>query len=107
MVAGDHMRLKNLRGLPVVDPLAARKIGFVTDFQVDPVGGRLAALDVDGSSAGGGADRISARRIRRVGRHAVMLTSARALQPTSLPDGTDGWLDSTTLYGLEVLGDDG
>ena len=38
------MRLKELRGLPVIDPTAARKIGTVIDYQVDPVSGRIAAL---------------------------------------------------------------
>ncbi|MCA1644938.1 MAG: PRC-barrel domain-containing protein, partial [Chloroflexi bacterium] len=37
------MRLKELRGLPVIDPTAARKIGTVQDYQIDPASGRLAA----------------------------------------------------------------
>ena len=66
------MRLKELRGLPVIDPTAARKIGTVSDYQVDPANGRLAALDLDGSD-GRGAERVLAQRIRRVGANAVIL----------------------------------
>src|SRR3954471_23833562 len=68
------MRLKELRGLPVIDPTAARKVGNVTDYQVDPVSGRIAALDItcvdDNESV-----RILAPRIRRVGHNAVILTA--------------------------------
>ena len=64
------MRLKELRGLPVIDPTAARKVGTVIDYQVDPVSGRIAALDitpVDSTES----QRVLAQRIRRVGTSAV------------------------------------
>ena len=100
------MRLKQLRGLPVIDPTAARKIGIVTDYQVDPVAGRLAALDVDGVESRG-AERVLAQRIRRVGAHAVILTARGGTLPGDSPEINEGWLDSSTLAGLEVMGDDG
>jgi sporulation protein YlmC with PRC-barrel domain len=101
------MRLKQLRGLPVIDPTAARKVGVVTDFQVDPVAGRIAALDIDPVDSTEGDERILGHRIRRVGRHAVILTG-RAGSAANLPIGVnEGWLDNSTLVGLEVLGDDG
>lgn len=101
------MRLKQLRGLPVVDPTAARKVGVVTDYQVDPVAGRIAALDIDPIDSTEGDERILGHRIRRVGRHAVILTG-RAGSSANLPvDVNQGWLDDSTLVGLEVLGDDG
>src|SRR5207244_4857672 len=75
-IAGEarRMRLKELRGLPVIDPTAARKIGIVSDYQVDPATGRLAALDID-AVKNGGTERIMAQRIRRVGGSAVILTA--------------------------------
>ena len=100
------MRLKELRGLPVIDPTAARKIGLVTDYQVDPSSGRLAALDVDGVDSRGG-QRVLAQRIRRVGGNAVILTARGGILPAATPDVNEAWLDSSTLVGLEVMGDDG
>jgi sporulation protein YlmC with PRC-barrel domain len=100
------MRLKELRGLPVIDPTAARKIGTVSDYQVDPANGRLAALDLDGSDARG-AERILAQRIRRVGANAVILTARGGTMPAVDSDVNQAWLDSSTLVGLEVMGDDG
>ncbi|MGI9145036.1 MAG: PRC-barrel domain-containing protein [Chloroflexota bacterium] len=106
---GDYltMRLKDLRGLPVIDPKLARRIGSVLDFQVDPVSGRLAALDV-GSSSTDQAQRILAASIRRVGRSAVILTAAaRDDGAGAAPAAHNHWLDASSLSGLEVVGDDG
>src|SRR5919202_2546230 len=100
------MRLKELRGLPVVDPTAARKIGTVTDYQVDPASGQLAALDVAGIEQAQ-AQRIVAQRIRRIGRNAVVLTARGGAIPGAAPAVNQHWLDSAALDGLEVMGDDG
>ncbi|HEY3063272.1 MAG TPA: PRC-barrel domain-containing protein [Chloroflexota bacterium] len=101
------MRLKELRGLPVIDPTAARKVGTVTDYQVDPAAGRLAALDIDPVDQSDG-ERILGHRIRRVGRHAVILTGRAGSSATTLAlDTNERWLDTASLEGLEVLGDDG
>jgi sporulation protein YlmC with PRC-barrel domain len=100
------MRLKELRGLPVIDPAAARKVGTVTDYQVDPVAGRVAALDI-GSTESGEPQRILGHRIRRVGRHAVILTGRANASPSVVPELNDHWLDAGSLVGLEVMGDDG
>jgi sporulation protein YlmC with PRC-barrel domain len=100
------MRLKELRGLPVIDPTAARKIGTVVDYQVDPASSRLAALDISGVEKGDG-ERILASRIRRVGRSAVILTARGGATPGTPPEINDRWLDTSTLVGLEVMGDDG
>jgi sporulation protein YlmC with PRC-barrel domain len=101
------MRLKELRGLPVIDPTAAHKVGIVTDYQVDPVAGRLAALDISPAEKTGGDERILAHRIRRVGRHAVILT-ARAGSTANAPvELNEHWLDTASMDGLEVIGDDG
>ena len=99
------MRLKQLRGMPVVDPTTARKIGSVLDYQVDPVSGQVAAIDV--GDVGGEARRIGAERIHRVGAAAVMLTAASAADPPVPAPVADDWLDAASLSGLEVMGVDG
>jgi uncharacterized protein YrrD len=101
------MRLKEIRGLPVVDPAAARKIGTVSDYLVDPATGRLAALEIQGRE-GNTDERIAAHRIRRIGQHAVVLTG-RATSGSLAGDSgqSERWLDSASLGNLEVLGDDG
>jgi sporulation protein YlmC with PRC-barrel domain len=100
------MRLKELRGLPVIDPVAARKIGTVNDYQVDPASGRLAALDITSAVSDDG-ERVVASRIRRVGRHAVILTGRGGTVPGATPEVDDRYLDLSTLVDLEVMGDDG
>src|SRR5712691_1859209 len=100
------MRLKELRGLPVIDPTAARKIGTVQDYQIDPASGRLAALDIN-SVEGGDGERILAARIRRVGTNAVILTPRGGATLGTPPEINERWLDGSTLSGLDVMGDDG
>lgn len=100
------MRLKELRGLTVIDPTAARKIGTVAEIQVDPASGRLAAIDLSGSDTRD-PERILASRIRRVGRNAVILTARGGATAGTRPDINERWLDTSTLVGLEVMGDDG
>jgi sporulation protein YlmC with PRC-barrel domain len=100
------MRLKELRGLPVVDPTAARKIGTVLDYQVDPASGRLAGLDIS-SIANADGERVLATRIRRVGRDAVILTGRGGSVPGTIPEVDERFIDASTLSGLEVMGDDG
>jgi sporulation protein YlmC with PRC-barrel domain len=102
------MRLKQLHGLPVIDPTTARKIGIVVDYQIDPASGRLAALDVGGNDESDrDGERILAQRIRRVGRSAVILTGTGRGGPRIPRTIDDRWLDESTLVGLEVMGDDG
>jgi sporulation protein YlmC with PRC-barrel domain len=100
------MRLKEIRGLPVIDPIAARKIGTVLDYQIDPVAGRLAALDINGIEEGA-TERILSQRVRRVGRSAVILTDGVNASPRLPIEDNERWLDSETFAGLEVMGDDG
>jgi len=100
------MRLKELRGLPVIDPSAARKVGTVIDYQVDPVAGRIAALDITPVDSTEG-QRVLAQRIRRVGTSAVILTARGGSMPGEAIDINGRWLDTSTTVGLEVMGDDG
>jgi sporulation protein YlmC with PRC-barrel domain len=100
------MRLKELRGLPVIDPTAARKVGTVTDYQIDPASGHLAALDISGVENGED-ERILAPRIRRVGRSAVILTARGGATASAPVEVNEHWLDTSTLSGLDVMGDDG
>lgn len=100
------MRLKDLQGLPVIDPSSARKIGTVVDYEVDPSAARLAGLRISDTQAET-RQRVAAQHIRRVGRHAVILT-AGAPAAADLASGADHrWLDQASLEGLEVIGDDG
>lgn len=105
------MRLKQLRGLPVIDPVTARKIGSVLDYQVDAAGGRLAALDVGRPGSADDADdhnqRVTADRIRRIGRSAVILTGSATDTPRMPVTVDERWIDTASLVGLEVMGDDG
>ncbi len=100
------MRLKELRGLPVIDPTAARKVGTVVDYQVDPASGRIAALDISMTSGSNG-ERVVVQRIRRVGSSAVILTARGGSTPGVVPEINEHWLDTSTTIGLEVMGDDG
>src|SRR5438552_18519053 len=100
------MRLKERRGLPVIDPTAARKVGTVSDYQVDPASGRLAALDID-AVKNGGTERIMAQRIRRVGGSAVILTARGGSMPGPVPEINEDWPDVSTLTAREVMGDAG
>lgn len=100
------MRLKEIRGLPVIDPTAARKIGTVMDYQIDPGSGRIAALDITPLS-GGESQRVVAQRIRRVGSSAVILTARGGSAPNDPTEVVDQWLDTSTTVGLDVMGDDG
>lgn len=108
------MRVMELRGLPVIDPRSARRVGAVSDVHVDPAAGRVAALDIQ--ATGGGADteevaerleQVSADQIRRVGHSAVMLKGSYVADGARQPGPKDEWLDLDTLVGLEVLGDGG
>lgn len=100
------MHLKELRGLPVIDPTAARKVGTVADYQIDPTSGRIAAIDLSPANSAP-AERILAARIRRVGSHAVILTPRGGATSGTPADVNERWLDTSTLVGLEVMGDDG
>lgn len=103
-----RMRLKEIRGLPVVDPAAARKIGTVSDYLVDPATGRLAALEIQGREGNTDDERIAAHRVRRIGQHAVVLTGRATSGSIGGDTGqSERWLDSASLANLEVLGDDG
>ncbi len=100
------MRVKEILGLPIVDPLAARKIGVTVDVLIDPAHGELAGVEFeprDPRERG----RVLGHQVQRVGRHAVMLRERYegALAGPLAP--VDDWLDTGALVGLEVIGDDG
>jgi uncharacterized protein YrrD len=99
------VRLRRLRRLPVIE-LSARRLGNVDEIYIDPVGGRLAMIDVH---AGGGspAIRIPGTRIRRVGAHAVMLAGRDDMIVPVLPEDEEQWIESENMIGMEVLDVDG
>ncbi len=108
------MRVTELRGLPVIDPRAARRVGTVSDVHLDPAAGRVAVVDIQvagGSEEVDGAaeqlEQISTDQIRRVGHNAVMLKRGYVADGSRQPGPKDAWLDLDTLVGLEVLGDGG
>lgn len=102
------MRVTELRGLPVIDPRNARKIGNVEDVLVDHEAGRVAELRII-KPDGEGRERISSDRVKRIGHSAVMLrangTESADAPLTKLA--VEDCLDVETLVGLEVMGDDG
>jgi sporulation protein YlmC with PRC-barrel domain len=102
------MRLDTLRHRAVVDPETGSRVGTVTDYWVDAAAGRVAALiirPVDADLP----QRVSAERVARVGRHAVMLSrpnvnTTNAATPAPVrPD----WLDRRHMRGLTVYTDAG
>ena len=99
------VRLRRLRRLPVIE-LSARRLGNVEEVYVDPVGGRLAMIDVHAGS-GAAAIRIPGARIRRVGAHAVMLVGSGDIIVPTLPEDEENWIESENMLGMEVLDMDG
>jgi len=100
------MRADKLRRLAVVDPETACRIGSVTNYWIDPVAGRVAALairpvDVDLPQ------RVAANRVVHVGRDAVMLAAADGGRAPSVGPVPDHWLDRLQLSGLAVYTDTG
>src|SRR4051812_22406222 len=96
------MRVTALRGLAVIDPRSARKVGTVSDVIVDPAAGKIASIDIEPSS-GEGTARIPRDQIKRVGQHAVMLTGEPTPGPASPAGPDDTWLEIGVLVGLEVI----
>ncbi|MBI2756814.1 MAG: PRC-barrel domain-containing protein [Chloroflexi bacterium] len=110
------MRVLELRGLPVIDPRTARRVGVVSDIYVDPVQHCIAALEIEAAAATTLAvsesltadrERVLSAEVRRVGKSAVMLrgpyTPTRAADAPAEP----GWLNLDALVGLEVMSDGG
>ena len=101
------MRLDTLRNRAVVDPDSASEIGVVTDYCIDAMAGRVAALiirpvDVDLS------ERVAADRVAHVGRDAVMLSRANSIRPsTETVSVVSEWLDRRHLRGITVYTDTG
>ena len=99
------MRLKELRGLPVIDPTAARKVGTVTDYQVDPVGvASRPWISTRRPERWRAHPRASHPPRRSARRHPDRSRCERAALAL---DDNERWLESVVLEGLEVLGDDG
>jgi sporulation protein YlmC with PRC-barrel domain len=99
-----RVAVTKLLGLPAVDLFRARVLGEVTDVLIDPAASRLDALDVQPRWAS--PLRISAPRVRRIGRHAVMLDPGDGAPALPLED-EDPRIDLAALVGLEVLTDRG
>lgn len=100
------MRMTELKGRVVVDPTTARKRGVVIDVLVDATTARLAAVDISAPEVGG-AERIPADWIARIGRDAVMLARTSAPEEGESRGPTEHCLDYESLVGLEVLDEGG
>lgn len=98
------MPLSDLRRLPAVDLAAARRLGAVDSVQIDAHGSRVAALDIRPAGQSE-VVRVAGQRVRRVGHHAIVVTSGPIQQDA--PAEVDRWLELRELLGLEVLSDSG
>ena len=95
------MRLTEVRGRAVIDPVTARKIGTIEDVFIEPPARHIAAIRIVGAD---GPQLLPASRIARFGQHAVML-KAGSTGTLDAPDAE--WLNFGSAIGLEVLNDSG
>ena len=100
------MRVTELRGRQVVDPITASKRGRVVDVLVDPTTRCLAGLTIaaDGEESH---QEISARHIARIGSAAVMLRREVEGDVFDTELRHEDYLDYGSLVGLEVLDEGG
>lgn len=101
-VAPVRVRVTKLCGQPAVVLFQARILGEVSGVLVDPATARIDALDALPRWAP--PLRIPSQRVRRIGRHAVMLDPGGD-EPAVRLDGDDRRIDLEALAGLEVLTD--
>ena len=104
---GHEMRLDTLRKRVVVDPETGSRLGTVTNYWVDAVAGRVAALmirPVDADLS----ERVAADRVAQVGRDAVMLSRSDPVGAgTPATPIRSEWLDRRHIRGLTVYTDTG
>ncbi len=100
------MRVTELKGRQVVDPITASKRGRVVDVLVDPTTKCLAGLTIaaDGEDSH---QEISARHIAPIGSAAVMLRREVQGDVSDTDLRHEDYLDYASLVGLEVLDEGG
>jgi len=98
-------RLGQLRGMPVVDISSAHRIGNVLNVHLDPNTGSVESIDV-GRSGEAAERRVKVVDIRRIGKDAVVMLPA-ATNGHHRQEALDGFIDTATITGLEVLDEEG
>ena len=101
------MRVSELKDRPVIDPTTARKRGRVTDVLLDPTARQLVGVIIAPERGDSAEQKISASLIARIGVDAVMLRDETDQDTLEVDADRDGYLDYTSLVGLEVLDDGG
>ena len=100
------MRLDSLRNRVIVDPDTASHTGIVTDYWIDARTGSVAALQVRPVDAEM-PQRLSARRVARVGHDAIMLSRTTGTAVPSPADLPTDWLDRRHVWSLIAYTDTG
>jgi uncharacterized protein YrrD len=98
-------RLSQLRGMPVVDISSAHRIGTVVNVHIDPNAGSVESIDV-GRNGDATEHRVKVVDIRRIGKDAVVMLPAAA-NGHHRQEALDGFIDTATITGLEVLDEEG
>jgi len=98
-------RLNQLRGMPVVDISSAHRIGNVLNVHLDPNAGSIESIDV-GRSGEAAEHRLKVVDIRRIGKDAVVMLPVAA-DSHHRQDALDGFIDTATIMGLEVIDEEG
>jgi len=101
------MRVSELKDRPVIDPTTARKLGRVVDVLLDPTARQLVGVIIAPEGGDSAEHKISASLIARIGVDAVMLRDATDQGTLEVDADRNGYLDYTSLVGLEVLDDGG
>src|SRR5262252_7100443 len=101
------MRVSELKDRPVIDPTTARKLGRIVDVLLDPTARQLVGVIIAPERGDSAEQKISASLIARIGVDAVMLCDETDQDTLEVDADRDGYLDYTSLVGLEVLDDGG
>jgi len=98
-------RLRELRGMPVVDISSAHRIGNVLNVHLDPNAGSVESIDV-GRSGEAAERRVKVVDVRRIGKDAVVMLPT-ATNGNHRQEALDGFIDTATIMGLEVIDEEG
>lgn len=100
------MYVTDLRGLRIISLASALKMGQVEDALLDPTCRYVAALRVHAYNTHP-RQLVPRQLVRRVGRHAVILSGSDDLPEEASVDNADRLVNLRTLLGLEVVTDQG
>jgi uncharacterized protein YrrD len=100
------MRVTQVRGIPVLDTVAARQAGLVAGVAIDLDTARVVAVDVkhgDGLLV----DRIAMEHVERIGLRAVLAPRSHQLVLVPSRDWPESVFGTDALLGLQALSEDG